>query len=251
MAEQETTDGQAPTTADQQDVENPGQSQTGATGYCRRQPTFFGWMMLIGGILNVASAATGDLNNVGNGIVYIIIGLAIMYFQVEDKGDYLLVTSGPMRWGLCGEGKEKIKYSEIRDYEVTKTCFFGFGLPCCTSVKLFNSCTCCCACCGGDMGGCCIQRTVRLTINERMQAKDARDPDDCCLEACCLDNCCGDACLTSGQGCCCRSVCNPCGANCCAVNTVFISTNDPQGLIELLNSKVTGNGAQKVQYAEI
>lgn len=254
MAEPEATDGQAPTTA--QDVVvvpvDPGQAQTGATGYCRRQPAFFGWMMLIGGILTLAGAVVGEqYNNAGNGIAYIIMGLATMYFQVEDKGDYLLVTSGPMRWGLCGEGKEKIKYADIRDYEVSKTCFFGFGMPCCTSVKLFNSCTCCCNCCGGDMGGCCVQRTVRLTIKERMQAQGARDPDDCCLEALCLENCCGDACLSCGACGCCQSVCNPCGANCCAINTVFISTNDPQGLIELLNAKVTGNGAQKVQYAEI
>lgn len=261
MAEQDTADGQAPTTTDEQEVVvavDPGQSETGSTGYCVRQPTFIGWFMFISGILSIASAVANILSeeatadqNLGNGIAYCVIGLAIMYFQVEDKGDYLLVTSGPMRCGLCGEGKEKIKYSDIRDYEVTKTCFWGFGMPCCTSVKLFNSCTCCCACCGGDMGGCCIQRTIRLSIKERMQAKDARDPDDCCLEGFCLDNCCGDACLTCGAGACLRSVCNPCGANCCAINTVFISTNDPKGLIDLLNSKVTGNGAQKVQYAEI
>jgi len=203
---------QVPTTRAEEDPDvlvvdrDAGKDQTDAyNGYCRRQPIFFGWMMLISGVLTllqIGLVAAGVLlhfhhfryfysvdietpliaivsSDLINSIISIIMGLALLYFQVEDKGDFLLVTSGPWRWGVCGQGKEKFRYTDIRDYEITKTCFFGFGLPCCTSIKLFNSCTCCFNCCGGDMGGCCVQRTVRLTIRERMQAQDVSDTDDC------------------------------------------------------------------------
>merc|ERR1719273_1527663 len=66
---------------------------------------------------------------------------------------------------------------------------------------------------------------------------------DCCLEGCCLRNCfgakCSEQCLggVCGEGCIFSMCFNPCGVNCMTMNTMYISTNDPQGLISLLNNK--------------
>ena len=65
---------------------------------------------------------------VGNGISAIILALATMWITVEDRGEHLLVAWGPCRCFLCGMGKEKIKYSDIRSYQISKTCWFGMGL---------------------------------------------------------------------------------------------------------------------------
>ena len=95
-------------------------------------------------------------------------------------------------------------------------------------------------------GGCCGQKTVRLTVNERMFGHEAGDDADCCLESCCLENCFGAVCeeqcmgRAKGEGCCFAVCFNPCGVNCCAMNTMYISTNDPQGLVNLLNQKCNG-----------
>ena len=90
-------------------------------------------------------------------------------------------------------------------------------------------------------GGCCTQRTVRLTVNERMFGHDAVDDTDCCLESCCLNNCFGEVCIDRGEGCCFQPCFNPCHANCCSLNTMYLSTNDPQGLVNLLNQKCGGS----------
>eukprot|EP01084_Bolivina_argentea_P161746 281539_1 len=147
-----------------------------------------------------------------------------MWVQVEDKGDYLLVTYGPLRWALCGMGKEKFRYEDIKDHAITNSCAYGHGIAGCTALKLFSSCSCCCG-----------HKIVRLSINERYQGEKAGDNSDCCLESCCLKCCCGQA-QFWGSGACC--VCfNPCRNNCCLVNTVHISTNDADGLLKLLDTK--------------
>jgi len=225
------------------------------SGYRKRQVGLIGIVMIIAGLANIGNMVANQLYaNIGNGVAYILMGLAFLWIEVEDKGEYLLVTSGPCRWLYCGWGKEKVKYDEIRDYEITKTCFYALPGECCLGVRLFNNCSClqCGFCaCGGvkpEMpGGCCTQTTVRLTINERMFGHDAKDDTDCCLESCCLENCFGAKCL---EPCCCCgprgegcwfSMCNPCKANCCVFNTMFLSTNDPEGLIQLLNNKTGKN----------
>ena len=108
-------------------------------------------------------------------------------------------------------------------------------------IRIMNQCSCCqCSFCGpaGSMvGGCCSQKTVRLTINERMFAQHSLDDADCCLEKCCLSNCFGEVCVQRGMGCCFQPCCNPCQVNCCAMNTMYISTNDAEGLVNLLNNK--------------
>merc|ERR1719229_831425 len=220
--------------------------------YNRRQIGCIGILLLIGGILSffggIAAVAAGSMENSQNivqGIIMIIISLAMIWIRVEDRGDYLLSTTGPCRWALCGMGKEKIYYRNIKDYAVTQTCFYGFGIHSCSSVKLFNNCSCCC---GG--GNYCGHKTVRLTIDERPQGLNAKDADDCCWESCCLSCCCGENGHYIGKGCCFQPCCNPCNANCCAMNTVFVSTNDPKGFIQLLNQKVRPDGPE-VQYATI
>eukprot|EP00483_Globobulimina_turgida_P009162 UN09181 len=170
----------------------------------------------LGGIGSVLAGVYDETSNIFTGIIWITIGLAMLWIQVEDRGEYLLLTTGPCRWALCGCGKEKFYYRNIRDYAVTQTCFYGFGIHSCSSVKLFNNCSCCC---GG--GSCCGHKTVRLTINERPQGLGAKDSGDCCWESCCLSCFCGERRHYIGKGCCFQSLCNPCNANCCAINTVF------------------------------
>jgi len=117
-----------------------------------------------------------------------------------------------------------------------------------------NQCSCCqCACCGpagsvrGGVKGFCGQTTVRLSINERNMGHGAAEDGDCCLEGCCLRNCfgakCSEQCLggVCGQGCIFSMCFNPCGVNCMTMNTMYISTNDPQGLVDLLNRKCNMN----------
>ena len=144
-------------------------------------------------------------------------------------------------------GKEKIKYENIKYYSITKTCAFGFGIICCTGLKLFSICSCCCG-----------QKIIRLSIKERYQGLNAHDPDDCCLESCCLKTCCGKQAESCGSGGCCQPCCNPCGANCCVFNTVNISTEDPEGLLNLLNQRcvhlrpeIISEGQHNVQYANL
>ena len=78
------------------------------------------------------------------GILLILWSSGIQWTQVQDKEDHLLLTWGPLRWILCGMGKEKIGYEDIKDYSITNTCFYGFGIPCCTGLKLFTTCSCGC-----------------------------------------------------------------------------------------------------------
>ena len=185
--------------------------------------------------------------NIVGGIIFLFWVFATFWIQVEDRGDHLLLTFGPCRWCLCGTGKEKIPYKNIRDYQISKSCFYGFGLPCCTSIKLFNSCSI--GCCGKS-GRCCAHKTVKLTIKERVQADEAEEGTDCCCEKLCFRCCCGERGRYIGKGCCFQPCCNPCDANCCMVNTLFISTNDPEGLMKLLDSKV-GQGKGPDEQAVI
>ena len=195
-----------------------------------------------------------DEDDAYNGIIYAILlfcwGLSTVWTQIEDRGDYLLITYGPCRWLLCGMGKEKVYYRNIRDYQISKSCFYGFGIPCCTSIKLFNTCSCCC---GDANASFCGHKTVKLTIRERPQGLHAIDDnEDCCAEKCCLQCCYGDNGDYCGKGCCCQPCCNPCDANFCAMNTIFVSTNDVEGVMQLLNEKagIDGDG-NNVTYATI
>eukprot|EP01084_Bolivina_argentea_P004346 8270_1 len=130
-------------------------------------------------------------------------------------------------------GKEKIRYRDIHHVSVSRSCFYGFGIPCCTSIKLFNTCSCCC----GDGAECCRHQTIKLTIKERPQGEGATDEDNCFCEQCCLQCCCGDRGEYLGKGACFECCCNPCDANFCIMNTVFVSTNDADGVLQLLNDK--------------
>ena len=107
------------------------------------------------------------------GIILICWGISTIYVNIEDRGDHLLLTYGPFRWCLCGMGKEKVPYKNIKDFQITRTCFYGLGIGTggiCggSSIKLFNTCSCCC-----DGAKCCGHKTVRLTINERPQGLNA------------------------------------------------------------------------------
>jgi len=112
-----------------QAVESAGQT----SGYRQRQVGMIGIICIIVGVASLADCVDGaindDLVSIINGavrsIIYCLIGLGFLWFQVEDKGDHLMVTSGPCRWLLCGWGKEKVQYSEIRDFQTTKTCLFA------------------------------------------------------------------------------------------------------------------------------
>jgi len=183
---------------------------------------------------------------IGYGIGLFLCGMATMFIYVRDGGDHLILETGPCRWMICGFGVEKIKYEDIYHYSVSRSCFYGFGLPCYTSVKLFNSCSCCC----GEMASACGHSTVKLTIKERPQAEGAIDEDTCCLEKCCLNCFCGENGEWLGKGCCCQPCINPCNSNFCIMNTVFVSTNDPDGFVRLLHEKSAGGG-NAAEYAEI
>jgi len=188
------------------------------------------------GTLDGYGAGIGDC--IGYGIALFIIGMATMYIYVRDGGDHLLLETGPCRWLLCGYGVEKVRYEDIYHYSVSRSCFYGFGLPCYTSIKLFNSCSCCC----GEMGRCCGHSTIKLTIRERPQAEGAVDDDTCCLEKCCLKCFCGENGEWLGKGCCCQPCINPCNSNFCIMNTIFVSTDDPDGFVRLLQEKSAGGG---------
>jgi len=190
------------------------------------------------------AAAIGDC--IGYGIALFLVGMATMYIYVRDGGEHLVLETGPCRWMLCGFGVEKVKYADIYHYSVSRSCFYGFGLPCYTSVKLFNSCSCCC----GENGSMCGHSTIKLTIRERPQAEDAVDDDTCCLEKCCLKCFCGENGEWLGKGCCCQPCVNPCNSNFCIMNTVFVSTNDPDGFVRLLQEKAAGGG-NSAEYAVI
>ena len=184
-----------------------------------------------------------DTNNIIYAILLLSWAFATIWTQIEDREDHLLITYGPWRFFLCGMGKEKIPYDIITDFEITQTCSYGFGIPNCSTIKLFNTCSCCCGRnhTGGGNPSFCGQKTIRITIKERPQGQDAIDDNDCCLERCCLASFCGNRGKYIGKGCCCQPLCNPCNANCCMMNTIFVSTNDPQGLFRLLNEKTGRN----------
>ena len=225
----------------------PPNSVNVVNGYNKKQSGSLWIACLIYGIWLAASGSYGgDYNSALQGILLILWSFGIHWNQVQDKGDHLLLTWGPLRWCLCGMGKEKIKYRDIKYYAITKTCFYGFGIPCCTALKLFTTCTCGCG-----------QKVVRLTVKETYQGMNANDADNCCLESGCLNTCCAESAESVGSGCCFRSCCNPCNANCCVYNTVNISTDDPEGLMNLLNQKcvhlasVMQEGQNGVQYANL
>ena len=107
----------------------------------------------------------------------------------------------------------------------------------------FNTCSCCC----GHKALCCGHTTVRLTIKERSQGLYALDDGKhCFFEKCCLKYCCGEGGEYIGKCCCFQPCVNPCNANCCMINNIFMSTNDPQELINLLKEK-----CQHTKYADI
>lgn len=248
MADQETTD--APQQA-------PASTGGSSGGYTKRQVGLIGILLIVSGVCQFGNIYDAEEEGITNEsivncivgfIIYTLMGLSFIWIEVADKGDYLLVTTGPCRFLECGWGKEKVQYSEIRDYEISKTCWLTTPGLCCTGVRLMNQCSCCqCGCCGpaGSLaGGCCEHKTVRITINERGFGHNAADESDCCLEKCCLNNCFGANCYEAecggrkkGEGCCFATCFNPCGVNCCAMNTMYVSTNDAQGLINLLNEK--------------
>jgi len=252
MADQETNYAPPDSAGDEATV-----ALTDSNGYSKRQVGLIGIMLMILGVIRLGSMYDPETNAISvysivsaaiASLFYVMLGLGFLWIEVSDQGDYLLVASGPCRWTLCGCGKEKVKYSEIRDFGTVKTCWYT--LPwhsCCSGVRVLNQCSCCqCACCGpaGSLqGDCCGQRTIRLTVKERMFGHQAFDDEDCCLENLCLRNClgrrCADECMggVCGEGCCFATCFNPCGANCVSMNTMYISTNDPEGLIHLLESK--------------
>mmetsp|Transcript_44931 Transcript_44931/g.74443 ORF Transcript_44931/g.74443 Transcript_44931/m.74443 type:complete len:278 (+) Transcript_44931:36-869(+) len=182
-------------------------------------------------------------NNIFMVVLLICWAMSTIWLQIEDRGQYMLVTYGPCRWMLCGMGKEKIFYHSIRDVQTSKSCFYGFGIPMCSSVKLFNTCSCCCGLTASEpRPNFCGHQTIKLTIVERAQGENALEDDDCFGERCCLQCCCGANGEYCGKGCCCQFCINPCDANFCMMNTVFISTNDTRGLMRLINEKMGGAG---------
>merc|ERR1712228_37594 len=68
------------------------------------------------------------------GLFCLQLGLATLYIHVRDAGDHLVHETGPCRWMLCGFGVEKVRYEDVYHYSVSRSCFYGFGLPCCTSI---------------------------------------------------------------------------------------------------------------------
>ena len=76
------------------------------------------------------------------------------------------------------------------------------------------------------------------------------DDMDCCLEKCCLNSFYGENGKYIGKGCCFQPCCNPCNANCCMMNTIYVSTNDPRGLMNLLNTR-TDRGMSHNEEVEI
>ena len=72
-------------------------------------------------------------------VLLIFYVFASMWTEVEDCEDHLLVTYGPLRWLLCGMGKEKVRYKNVVSFEVTKTCSYGAACRCdYHNVKLFK-----------------------------------------------------------------------------------------------------------------
>lgn len=165
------------------------------------------------------------------GIFFLFIGLGQLYIEVEDDGDCLLVNYGPFRHCLCGFGKSKIRYRDIKDYEISRSCAYGVGVI--FGSKLFSSCS---------IGLPCFfkHEIIRITVKERYVGHDVLDVNDCCLEYCCMRCCCdgninGNA-EHCGNGFICQC-CNGCKANCLRYNTFYISTNKSQEFINNLRSK--------------
>ena len=125
--------------ADVQTTDTP-QDTSASTGYCKRQVGLLGILLIISGIGSVGQVLMRDNYGAGvNVILYIAWGLSFLWIEVADKGDYLLVTTGPCRWLMCGWGKEKVKYSDVRDFEIVKSCWFMTPGVCCTGVKTRHS----------------------------------------------------------------------------------------------------------------
>ena len=150
-------------------------------------------------------------------------GISTIWLNIEDCGDYLLIRHGPCRWMSNGLGREKVQYTEIKSYDTT------FGFRCFDKVKVFNTCSCCC---GYNAKCCCCQKTIRLKI---------KDGDECCWETFCISYCGG-----CNSGCYNFVCCDVCCFCCRNIHSIFISTNDADGLIALLNEKCT-----HIQYADI
>lgn len=102
--------------------------------YYQRQVGLLGILLIISGIAQLARLATSDWGVIGIAIFEVLWGLGFLWIEVEDKGESLLVTTGPCRWTWCGWGKEKVKYSEIRDYDIAKTCMLTMPGSFCTGV---------------------------------------------------------------------------------------------------------------------
>ena len=108
------------------DPNTNGTATPATTGYCKRQVGLIGILLILSGIAQIGNVVVNqNYSAIGNVVGYVIMGLGFLWIEISDKGDYLLVTTGPCRWFLCGWGKEKVKYSEIRDYGITKSCWFG------------------------------------------------------------------------------------------------------------------------------
>ena len=232
-----------------QNVVYPPNALPAVNGYNKTQHGSLWIVLLVVGFISLCSGIFArDGGSSLRGLLCIIWSIGIMWNNVQDKGDHLLITYGPCRWVLCGMGREKIKYSNIKDYAISRSCTYGFGIPCCSGLKLFSTCSCCCG-----------QKVIRLSVNERLQGLNANDPSDCCIESCCLKQCCGQRAEYIGSGCCFKYCFNPCGGNCCMFNTIHISTEDADGLLNLLNHKCTlipqrgeiVNGNQNIQYANL
>ena len=92
------------TTDTPQDTGGSAQADTTAsTGYCKRQVGLIGILLILSGIGSVGQILMRDNYGAGvNVILYIAWGLSFLWIEVADKGDYLLVTTGPCRWLMCG-----------------------------------------------------------------------------------------------------------------------------------------------------
>ena len=71
-------------------------------------------------------------------IGWFCLGMGFLWIEISDEGGYLLVRSGPWGWSWMGCGKEKIKYSEIRDYSISRMCWFPGPGQCCSGVTIID-----------------------------------------------------------------------------------------------------------------
>jgi len=204
----------------------------------------------LGGVANLYVAITQQnwttMGEITGSVILLVYVFAAMWTNVEDCEDHLLITYGPLRWLLCGFGKEKVRYGDVLSFEVTRTCSYGAACRCdYHNIKLFNTCSCCCM--GGRL---CGHTTVQIVVKERPHGEDAVDDTNCCCENICLKACFGENGKYIGKGCCFQPCCNPCNANCCMMNTIYVSTNEPNKLLQLLRTRTqggAGGGTEEVQ----